>query len=383
MIWTLLKLLFSKWLTIKRWNNFPRVENITPLDNIGFVIHTSLLLAHLEEKNWNTIDKEYIIKKTIFWLFNSLILSDINFWTREYISKIDSEIMWKIDEKVKKYLYSFEWWDFIKEDMEKIFSEKNKKIEDKIINVSKRFAAYNECKINAKVFEFAYDIPLKRINEFLLENSKNLKSLDELLNNNNYKAYLGHIRRLSHSMRWSWEQRNFPISVMSHLVITTFVSYTLWNLENLKLDNSKKYDIYNLMIKSIYHDIPEIITWDIITPIKSATPDFRDILEKVEEKMMNDYFFIYISDEYKKEISKYMLDPFSDKNWKLAKQADIISALLESRIERDSWNPNFNGMYTKIKKILNNSKYSSTNEFLKNILLDFWENIWWVDLGKY
>jgi putative hydrolase of HD superfamily len=184
-------------------------------------------------------------------------------------------------------------------------------------------------------------------------------------------------------MRWSWEQRNFPISVMSHLVITTFISYILWNIENNKSDNSSKYDIFDLMIKSIYHDIPEIITWDIITPIKSATPEFRDILEKVEEEMMDDYFFIYISKDYKNEISKYMLDPFSDNHWKLAKQSDIISALLESKIERDSWNPNFNDMYTKIKRILNNSEYVSTNAFLKNTLIDFWENIWWVDLSEY
>jgi 5'-deoxynucleotidase YfbR-like HD superfamily hydrolase len=63
MIWTLLKLMFSKWLSIKRWNNFPRVEDITPLDNTWFVIHISLFLAHLEEKNGKKVDKEYIIKK--------------------------------------------------------------------------------------------------------------------------------------------------------------------------------------------------------------------------------------------------------------------------------------------------------------------------------
>jgi len=27
--------------------------------------------------------------------------------------------------------------------------------------------------------------------------------------------------------------------------------------------------------------------------------------------MMNDYFLLYITDEYKQEISQYMLDPFS------------------------------------------------------------------------
>jgi hypothetical protein len=35
-------------------------------------------MAHLEEKNGKKIDKEYIIKRILFGLFNSLILSDIN-----------------------------------------------------------------------------------------------------------------------------------------------------------------------------------------------------------------------------------------------------------------------------------------------------------------
>jgi len=48
------------------------------------------------------------------------------------------------------------------------------------------------------------------------------------------------------------------------------------------------------MLRTIYHDIPEFITGDIITPTKKAIPGFTDILEKVEEKMMDDYFFIYM-----------------------------------------------------------------------------------------
>jgi len=35
-------------------------------------------MAHLEEENGEKIDKEYIIKKIIFDLFKSLVLSDIN-----------------------------------------------------------------------------------------------------------------------------------------------------------------------------------------------------------------------------------------------------------------------------------------------------------------
>jgi hypothetical protein len=72
-----------------------------------------------------------------------------------------------------------------------------------------------------------YDVPLDQIRSDLDKKRKDLKSLDLLLNNDNYKKYLTHIRRLSHSMRWNQQTRVYPISVMSHLVFITFISYII------------------------------------------------------------------------------------------------------------------------------------------------------------
>jgi len=189
MIWTLLKLMFSKWLSIKRWNNFPRVEDITPLDNTWFVIHISLFLAHLEEKNGKKVDKEYIIKKILFDLFNALVLSDINSWTRDYILSVDEDIMKQLEEKVRIFLFSFEGADFIKEDMKNISADNSKILEDEIINSAKKFAGYQECVINSRVFLYAYDVAMEQIKDYLEEHKNNLYSLRELLKNDNYKNY--------------------------------------------------------------------------------------------------------------------------------------------------------------------------------------------------
>jgi putative hydrolase of HD superfamily len=252
-------------------------------------------------------------------------------------------------------------------------------LEDEIILSAKKFAWYQECVINSRVFLYAYDVAMEQIKEYLEEHKNNLYSLRELLKNDNYKNYLSHIRRLSHSMRWSWKQRKYPISVMAHLTIVTFISYIMWSLEN---QNWEDYDVYNLMVKWAYHDIPEAITWDIITPIKKSVKWFREVLEKVEEKMMNDYFFIYVWNEYKQEIKQCMLDPFSWKNWALVKHADIFSALLEAKIERDSWNMEFWEIYRRVKKIVNNFDTYSSNYFLKDVLLTFWEDLWDINLEK-
>ncbi len=336
-------------------------------------------MAHLEEENWKSVDKEYIIKKIIFDLFKALVLSDINSWTRDYLLKIDKKVMWDLDEKVLNFLYDFEGGDFIKEDIKNISEDKTKWYENDIIFAAKKFAGHQECVVNAKVFSYAYDVALDEINTYFDENKKKIYSLQQILKNDKYRTYLSHIRRLSHAMRWAGRKRNYDISVMSHLVIVTFLSYVLGNLEN---KNEWNFDIYELMMKSIYHDIPEAITWDIITPIKNATAWFREAWEKVEGKMMDDYFFLYVTKKYKQDISKYMLNPFSSQSWKVAKHADIISALLEARIERDTWNSDFNDIYREIKSRVNKFETYSTNFMLKDVLLSFWDEIWDLKLDN-
>jgi len=378
MIWILLKLLFSRWLTIKRWSNFPRIEDITPLDNTWFVMHIALFLAYIEEKAWKSVDKEYIIKRVLFDLFKSLVLADINSGTRDYINSVDADIMLKMEKKVQEYLFSFEWNSFIKEDMEKVLSAKDKKLEDSIILAAKKYAWYNECLVNSRVFLYTYDVAMDQIMAYLDENKTKLYSLWELMKNDDYKKYLWHIRRLSHCKRWSWKNRDYEVSVMSHLVIVTFISYALWNIENL--ENWKDYNILTLMMKSLYHDIPEAITWDIITPIKESVDDFRDVLEKVEALMLNDYFFIHIPKDYKDSIIPYMLSPFEWLSWELTKKADIISAMYEAKIEKDLWNREFDSIYRSIKKIVNNFTTSSTDYFLKDIIMWFEEDFWEINL---
>ena len=380
MIWILLKLIFSRGLSIKRWSNFPRIEDITPLDNTGYVIHIALFLAFLEEERGVKLDKEYIIKKVLFDLFKALVLSDINSGTRDYINSIDDKIMSKMEEKVEEYLFSFEWWDFIKEDMKKVLNDKTKKIEDEIILASKKFAWYNECLVNSRVFLFTYDVAMEQIQEYLEKNKEKLYSLWKLLENDEYKKYLWHIRRLSHCKRWSGRKRNYEVSVMSHLVMVTFISYILGNLENIEA--WEDYDIFKLMLRSLYHDIPEAITGDIITPTKKAVEWFEEVLEETEKQMMNDYFFVHVWDDYREMITKYMLEPFVWKEGKLAKKADIISAMYESKVERDTWNPEFNNIYRNIKKQVNDFNLPSTDHFLKDIIMSFEEDCSDIDLTK-
>lgn len=368
MIWAILKLMLTRWLSINRWNNFPRIENVSLLDNLWNAIHIWLFLAYLEEKNWNKVDREFLLKRFIFSSFKTLVLSDINSWTREAILEIDKEIFLNLEKKAQNFLFSLSWPDSIKEDIKNVLEDNSKILELNILKASKKYAWYIECKINQKVYDEMYDVPMMEIQKSLKKYEEILPSFKELMNNKDYQKYISHLRRLSHSMRWNQQSRIFPISVMSHLVIITFLAYVIWKMENDKWANL---DILELMLRWVYHDIPEAITWDVIAPTKRAVVWFAQALEKVEIKMMDEYLFSCVDKDYKSQVYEYMLNPFWWEIGKLVKYSDILSSLFEAKVEVNHWSQNFIDVYRAIKQKVNTFDIYSVNYILKHWIDNF------------
>ena len=369
MVWNILRLLFTRGLSISRWNNFPRAVEINHLDNVWFVLHVALFLAYIESENsGQKLDEFYIMKKVVFHSFRDLILSDINSGTKEYIKKIDPDIFEKIHKKSFDFLFDFDAPGYLKDDMKHVVFDDSERVENQIILAAKKYVGYTEALSNAAVYPFMYEVPLSEISSQIDHMKENLYSLDELMDNTDHQKYLAHVNRLSFSMRWNHVNRKFPISVMSHLVIVAFVSYIIGMIEN---HAGGDYDIEKMMMKAMYHDVPEVITGDIITPTKQAVDGFTLVLEEVETQMLDDYLFSYISDDYKQRIAEYMLHPFSDKLWTVVKYADVLSALLEARLESFHGNADFNEVSENLLKKAYSFKNSGVDFIIQEMLLWF------------
>jgi len=369
MVGNILRLMLWRGLSIIRWNNFPRVVDIKHMDNVGFTLHVALYLAYVEEYHfWNSIDKLFLVKKIIFTSLADLILSDINSWTKGYIKKTNSKIFGELYDKAFSYIYDFEWPDFLREDMERTVSDTTHKIEDNIFFAAKKYVGYFESSTNARVFPEMYEVPMREIETALHDISLSVPSIKYLLDTPDSQKYLAHIQRLSVAMRWNQYQRNFPISVMSHKVIVAYLSYVIglyWNQQG------EENDVEDMLMRAIYHDVPEVITGDIITPTKKAVPWFVELLEEVETEMVDDYLFSYISPEYKAYIQNYMLEPFSWEIGKKVKYADNLSALFESKLEDVSGNKSFSGVTHNILKNLSGVDNAAVSYILKDMNLYF------------
>ena len=339
------------------------------MDNVWATLHTALFIAYLEEQeSWIKVDTLYLMKKILFTSFADLILSDINSGTKGYIKKLDNKIFDELYEKAYSHFLKNEAPEVLRKDFDSVLHEKNKKLEDYIFVSAKKYVGYFECKTNEKVFSEMYEVPLKELKEALQIWAQELKSLKKLLENPNYEKYLAHIYRLSFSMRWNQYHRTAPISVMSHKVVVVYLSYIIAMIWN---DAWEGHDTLEMMLRAIYHDVPEVITWDIITPTKKAIPGFEELLESVEETMMDDYLFWYISTEYQAYLNPYILHPFEWEVWVKVKYADIFSALIEAKVEDQAGNHFFHEKYQAILSHISRIKHPGVEFLLKEILFHF------------
>jgi putative hydrolase of HD superfamily len=143
------------------------------------------------------------------------------------------------------------------------------------------------------------------------------------------EKFLLAIRRLQSSFRWNRMRRQYPVSVMSHLFFVFFLSYAIGNVEGKNVD-----EVTDMMKTALYHDIPEAITGDIITPTKKSVPGFEELIAEVEVEMLDEYLLDFMRGHgFLEDLRKRMLEPWSCENGKLIKMADVFSALFEAKIE--------------------------------------------------
>lgn len=353
--------------SILRWNNFPRIEEVTITDNIAFVLHIIILLSNvLKEKEWIKINELYIFKKLIFDSFLVFILSDINSDVKSRIKAKNPEIYEELDRKIYNYLLQNNIPDSIKDDINFIYNNKNNskfQIEHDIINFAKQIAITYEVMTNKKVYEEVYEWVFKSIENKLnvAEFKIFLKYINPFsLKNNPLEKYLLSIRRLQSNFRRNMYKRIHPVSVMSHLYITFFLVYIIG-----KLEEKNDEDLLNLLYIAIFHDIPEAITWDIVWPTKKAAKWLEELISKVENDMLEEYLLIYLDWWwFKNNFKKFILNPWKQENWKLAKIADIFSSLFEAKLEVSN-DIKFEKIYQKIVRQLYWFQNNSIDYILK------------------
>ncbi len=139
----------------------------------------------------------------------------------------------------------------------------------------------------------------------------------------------------------------------------------------LALINNKIYggnvDVMKVVLLAQYHEVGEVITGDLPTPIKYFNPEiktaYKDLEKQAEERILN-----MLPEELKEEYREYIMQDVNTFEHKLVKYADRLSAYIKCIEEVKLGNSEFKKAKESIGKELKEVDLPCVKYYLKEFV---------------
>jgi putative hydrolase of HD superfamily len=135
-----------------------------------------------------------------------------------------------------------------------------------------------------------------------------LSGIRKLLINKKYYGFLDLCGQLRFQQRWAQAFRIPKTTVLGHMLTVAIFAYLL----SMEI-NASDMRRYNNFYSSLFHDLPEILTKDIIKPVKSSIVGLEGIIKDYEKKQVVEKILPLIPTEWHFEMQYFIKDEFSDK----------------------------------------------------------------------
>ncbi len=341
--------------SIQRWNDYPRMVELVELDKQAH----KLIIAYFIAKFEKDVDYNYLIEAAIFEFLRRVVVTDIRPDVfRNALQKRAKEINSWVVANLEKSLGEINNGIFLQKFEEYLNNPNIYKKERFILKAASYLSTRWEFSIVYQTSTFLSDIEeVKKSVEEEIEDYYELIGVRKIALNKKLAKVVDLSGRLRFQKRWAQTPRIPETSVLGHMLTVAIFAY-FYSIEV----NACPKRIENNFFTSLFHDLPEALTRDIITPVKYSVDDLSDIIAEYEIKKIQDAIlpnipefmhdeFCYIlgmyedsKDEFANRIyqngeitlvddaSKYNMDKFNAIDGEALKQCDKLSAFVEASL---------------------------------------------------
>jgi putative hydrolase of HD superfamily len=96
---------------------------------------------------------------------------------------------------------------------------------------------------------------------------------------------------------------------MGHMLVVAILSYFM----TLEIENPCRSRLINNFFSGLFHDLPEVLTRDIVSPVKASVKGLGSILSEIEDEQMKKVIYPLLPPSWHKEIEYYTQNEFSSK----------------------------------------------------------------------
>lgn len=175
--------------------------------------------------------------------------------------------------------------------------------------------------------------------------------------------------RMKYINRWALMRNTASENISEHSNDVAAIAHALAVIKNLRFSGNLNAE--RAAFLGLYHDMPEIITGDMPTPVKYHSKEMHNEYLKVEEmaceKLLSmlpeDMKEYYSSAFFKQEADEYL--------WKIVKAADKISALIKCIEEKNAGNREFERAFSSTERVIREMNMPEADFFLEEFIPAF------------
>lgn len=341
--------------SIQRWNDYPRMVGLVELDKQAH----KFIIAYFIAKHENGINYTHLIEAGIFEFLRRVVVTDIRPDVfRKALQKKSKEINSWVISKLAPSLKDVDNGTFLQKFEEFLNNPDLYKKERFILKAASYLSTRWEFSIVYQTSQFLNDIEdVKKNVENEIEDYYELIGVQKIALNKKLGKIVDLSGRLRFQKRWAQTPRIPETSVLGHMLTVAIFGY-FFSLEVNACDKR----LQNNFFTALFHDLPEALTRDIITPVKYCVDELSEIIAEYEiEKIEDDILpnvpeilheeFSYILGLYDgikeeftnkikqngkievvEDISKYNLDKYEAIDGIALKQCDKLSAFVEASL---------------------------------------------------
>ena len=183
------------------------------------------------------------------------------------------------------------------------------------------------------------------------------------MENNHFFAMLS---RMKYINRWGLMRNTRSENISEHSLEVAYIAHALGVINNEIFGGNLPAE--RLAILGMYHDVTEIITGDMPTPVKYYSPVIRNAYSEVEH-VAKDEMLSGLPQIMRKHYDKVLLETDEEEElWKYVKGADKMSALIKCIEEQQMGNQDFADAAESIELNLRNMHIPEVDYFMEEFL---------------
>ena len=174
--------------------------------------------------------------------------------------------------------------------------------------------------------------------------------------------------RMKNINRWSLMRNSTNESLSQHSLEVAAISHALAVIGNKRLN--KNYDASKAALLGMYHDMPEIITGDMPTPVKYYNKDIRRCFGEIE-KAAQSALLETLPEDLRSEYEELIIPDEKTELYTLVKAADKISALIKCIEEKKTGNIEFEAAQNSTMEAVKKMNCKEADIFIEEFLDSF------------